>query len=1043
MGKTFVDLPPQAFGERIQELTRQENFGQALREVSGYVDSVISDQGSGGLVFGSPLLDRLCLDIGANVLARLPAPAPDETDRETIVFLVTELGVTGGHSRVLLDLLEAEGAARAVVLASNLFGSFAVESDPWFPGRQARLDATRNVSEWLGRHGAGLEVSPHHEGAPPGGAPDYHHILCWLMTRLGSLRPRRVYTLIHPFDSTLIAACQPTLVGDLRYYHNYAHALALGVHIPHALHVDFLPKTFRNCRHGEGLEHNVYWPLTAADPGDHSGRAFFANGTMTTCSSGGFEKFVFDHFARPIRFRHRYQELLPLILSATGGRHVHIGSLPPHFLADLRIGLEHAGISPERFIHVDRVDNLARAMVDLGIDLYITSFPLGGGRAAVEAMSIGLGVLAYRNYRSIQFSDADDLYEGVLSWRTPSELEAVLRSVDRETVMRHAASARRRFEQHNRPEHLRDAMRAADEGRESMVPPRPVHEGSALQAYLDERDTSSVPPTERATDLGDRRLHVRIRRKARRVLGHSPGFAVLRRWLARRPRADAPIAVGAASEKTTHGQLSAPISVAVDLPEQADRFADACVAEARAGKVSWALDRIAALVERIIADEVTTGRVLWSGELDQACLDIGAMLAAGRRPSAAHRAADSSPIIALATHIGGVGGHTRALLAHLDAHPDRPRHIVLTRALARPLDRVLDAELKARGIAVEAPPPGSSASRASWLIERLAAVPRAELATFLHPSDSAGVAALQPDLVARIDFVHVYDLGLSLGCRMPHARHVDLRRSIVEICRFEAGSSDIAVWPLAMADRPDTVRRGFLADGKLRTASCGRSEKVTRDRYLRRFEDDYSMVAALPEMLATTGGRHFHYGAMADDVQSELWARLERLGVDADRLVFKGETDSLWRSLVDDQIDVCVMTFPYGGGYVAVEAMGAGVPIIAYAPYRLGYLGYANEIYAEAPRWREPTELHLALKALADPDALATQSAAARACFLAQHSIEALRAAHAAHLDLSDRPLPFRPDRLRWYADVRRAETTLTDAHCRALLASVMASEER
>ena len=100
------------------------------------------------------------------------------------------------------------------------------------------------------------------------------------------------------------------------------------------------------------------WPRISAI--GSIGRSF-ARGHLTTCSSGGFEKFELTHYHREqIPYAYRYEKLVPHILKASGGTHIHIGTLSERMLSIIRRGLDELAVSHDRFIHIEYVPNLWR-----------------------------------------------------------------------------------------------------------------------------------------------------------------------------------------------------------------------------------------------------------------------------------------------------------------------------------------------------------------------------------------------------------------------------------------------------------------------------------------------------------------------------------------------------------------------------------------------------------------------------------------------------------------------------------------------------------
>jgi hypothetical protein len=424
--------------------------------IADFVLYVISRESSIAEVFSSPELDELCLSLGRT----FSVPAVTRPDRNTSVYVVTALTNTGGHTRVLLDLAERSTAEKSVVLLTNTFHEIEMKD-------LAALFEHREQT---------LEI------APPGNLAAR---LLWLRTRLSELRPSHIYILQHPFDPLPVAAAQPDLNAKVVFYHNADHSLCLGVHIPESIHVDFTAKSFYNCREREGVS-NVIWPLTADVPYHRVNEPFLAlGGSLTTCTSGGFEKYERLHFAQQVPYLFNYAEIVPLILGATLGQHIHIGQLSEGMLNAISEGLIKSGIPPNRFKLIPYVPDLPTAMIEHATDIYIGSFPLGGGRTVVQAMGAGIPLIIHSNYRSIFFSDTNEVYPGALAWRAPSELVKHLQTITPEELQDHSAKAREWYERYHHPDRLTQAMALTLQGEKLPPPPRPSHHPNALQHFLD------------------------------------------------------------------------------------------------------------------------------------------------------------------------------------------------------------------------------------------------------------------------------------------------------------------------------------------------------------------------------------------------------------------------------------------------------------------------------------------------------------------------------------------------------------------------------
>lgn len=449
-----------AFCDEVRGMAKAGRLGPALDAIAQFVLEVISRESSWATVFSSPELDALCQELG-----RLPPGAPlNPIDQGRAVFLVTGIARVGGHTRVMMDLIHADPAPRKTVLVSNVMHDLSEDQ----------------VRDILHRLNPSVEI----ELAPPGGIAD---ALGWLQQRLSALCPARSYILQHNFDAAITAAVQPELTGRLFYYHNCDHSLALGVHLPHATHIDFNGKLFHHCRHVKGLANNVFWPLVAEVSSHRADLPFLAHGRVLTATSGGVPKFDTSYLLEWMPYRHDYKVMVPRILAATGGDHIHIGPLKEDTLDLIRSNIAAAGIDQTRFTHQPWVDDVAAELVERRVDLYIGSFPLGGGRATIEVMGAGIPLLLHYNYGSVFFTDLNEVYPDPLCWRDADELIAILGDLSAELLANHANRARAFYAGRFTRENLHNAVAATLANSPPATPTAPKHYPDTLQRWLDQK----------------------------------------------------------------------------------------------------------------------------------------------------------------------------------------------------------------------------------------------------------------------------------------------------------------------------------------------------------------------------------------------------------------------------------------------------------------------------------------------------------------------------------------------------------------------------
>lgn len=402
----------------VLKLINTGELNEALHLIYDVVERIFTEPLCVSQVYGSRTLDDLCQQIGKESFASLhfshETQCITSQRRPIFVYVVTRLQKSGGHSRVIEDFIRAQPSAEHIVLSTELCGRSSPE----------------HLTEALQEH-----ISLTIEYVPKG---NFLQRLVWLQQRLMEIKPTRVYLFNHHQDSIAVAAIQPEMQFNASFYHHGDHHLCLGVYLTHLEHIDPHPMGYHYCRDVLGIE-NIYIPLTIEDKGERDPRLEFVNGgTLTTCTVARSNKVEVPYFIS-------YLELVPRLLKVTGGRHIHIGRLTPWALFKLHSGLKKYDIHSERFQYVSWVPSVWEALREYNIDLYIASFPYGGGLTLIEAMGAGVPVAMHKHLYSRVLSGIDLAYPGAFSWRYPDDLLEYCEAIRPSLLERDGHAARQQY----------------------------------------------------------------------------------------------------------------------------------------------------------------------------------------------------------------------------------------------------------------------------------------------------------------------------------------------------------------------------------------------------------------------------------------------------------------------------------------------------------------------------------------------------------------------------------------------------------------------
>jgi predicted O-linked N-acetylglucosamine transferase (SPINDLY family)/GT2 family glycosyltransferase len=458
----FISL--REFEIQILNAIAEGDLNFALNSIISLADEIAYGSNSAitlANVFGSVDLDRLCQCVGSQTLSTKNnlSESKSQLDNQLIIYIASQLYNSGGHTGVIEDLIKARPEKRHLILITdtfNLTDRVAVEN----------RFRTLNVQIIWGPTGESLDK------------------LNWLQDALIVNQAERVFLFNHPHDAVAVAAVQRQLTPNLIFYHHSSHLFTLGIYIPCVQHIDFDPASFYNCRNNLGISNNNYLPLTINSIPDLHLTYSPSMDKLITCASGSENKF------KGTTYLYSYLDEIPKIIVAGGGSHIHIGHLSPVTLNAIENNLQQSGINVNRFIHIPWVESLMMAMHEYKIDIYLDSFPLGGGRAVVEVMASGIPIIVHNNYRSRQLCTTDITYPEAFRWQKSEELYDYLSTIEPEKLRAESICARKHYERNYLPETLKKTLIKVEQGEAILPPPELKHYiRDDLQSFFDRFST--------------------------------------------------------------------------------------------------------------------------------------------------------------------------------------------------------------------------------------------------------------------------------------------------------------------------------------------------------------------------------------------------------------------------------------------------------------------------------------------------------------------------------------------------------------------------
>jgi hypothetical protein len=379
-------------------------------------------------IWGSRELDALVARIGRLVAEFPPLPFELDVERDPTrpldVYLFTRTEA-GGHIGLAGDFIRAApDRSSIIVLTEQHIVPVPPEFAEWFATPMERIVCL-----------------------PPLSQVDRTRTLLSLLMRLV---PERVFIFNHHQDVSIIAAAGSGVIPAETYYVHHGDFLpALGVFSSNAAHLDVTPRAHTFCRSVLGVP-SAYVPLVAPDRGRRP-RSGTARGApvLATCGSPG----KYD-----LSYRVPYHEVVAALLAETEATFYHIGPLFDEQLAAIREAMSDAGVDATRWRHIAFVPSVWQAMEDLGVDLYVNSFPQRGGRVAVEVMGSGTPAVWHLTGCLNRSVDLHLAYPEAAAWSEPAELIEIVQNIDADWMEFQGDAARSRYEKAHHPSLLADIV---------------------------------------------------------------------------------------------------------------------------------------------------------------------------------------------------------------------------------------------------------------------------------------------------------------------------------------------------------------------------------------------------------------------------------------------------------------------------------------------------------------------------------------------------------------------------------------------------------
>ena len=264
------------------------------------------------------------------------------------------------------------------------------------------------------------------------------------LSRLVAERAGVIFPFITHNDPVGSAAIQRPLGARIVFDFVYDHGLSLAV-LNSSIDT-IIVKTVSQARALNPMIPGANFSLIPPFFSDRFGRRDYvpmANGSLTTASAAARSYKVEGEYV------YSYSKIVPELLKASGGTHIHYGPLSDETKDVIFAELGKLGVSEDRFRHIPWAEDFGGSLIAENVDLFVAPFPICSARIAIEVMACGIPSVNHLLEnpgipQSIDFIDPQQFV-----WREPRELFDLVSALDAPALSAKSRSARAFFEQNN------------------------------------------------------------------------------------------------------------------------------------------------------------------------------------------------------------------------------------------------------------------------------------------------------------------------------------------------------------------------------------------------------------------------------------------------------------------------------------------------------------------------------------------------------------------------------------------------------------------
>jgi hypothetical protein len=421
------------FSAYFNDLIYKENYESALREIFFYSYIVFLDPIKNKNYKSSYFFDNLLCKLSDSfrksklynkkIYSTYNLPS---VNFELIIFC-SKYQRTGGHSRIIDDVIDKNPGKKILVLSSELYG----DSDHEYFNFKYAQNPKRIINFYPSKYLSSIDK------------------LKFFSTMFDKYSKNEIYLLNNNSDPILLSAINyKKNNANIIYIHHGDYAFSLGATLKFT-HYDLNKMQSKCCSNYDFYSHKIYNLYDLSDFKSNLnikkyGYKFNSLSNPTKINFvvvGNYNKFF------PSFFMTDLLRFYLIVLKKNNNEIFFIGKIPFFVKVFFKFSLLLNKINPNRAIFIDYSSDLYQTFNDIEAHVYVTSFPIFGGLSLLSALSFGLPVLirgGHKNY----FSGIPYLrHNSYLSWSSLCELRNIINNITPKSIVRYSSLSFKNFKE--------------------------------------------------------------------------------------------------------------------------------------------------------------------------------------------------------------------------------------------------------------------------------------------------------------------------------------------------------------------------------------------------------------------------------------------------------------------------------------------------------------------------------------------------------------------------------------------------------------------